>query len=78
MTLADIGALNAFGYDRRAALWQVPERGAPSGELFAEGVADLHGGTAESWTNPAGRSVACLAPLKPKQTERLRMLVRIT
>ncbi|MFN7982095.1 MAG: error-prone DNA polymerase [Vicinamibacterales bacterium] len=77
VTLADIGALNAFGYDRRAALWQVERVVRPSGELFAEGVADLHGGTAESWTN---RRTICrlLAPLKPKQTERLRMLVRIS
>jgi error-prone DNA polymerase len=34
VTLADIGALNAFGYDRRSALWQVEQAVRPSGELF--------------------------------------------
>jgi error-prone DNA polymerase len=36
VTLADIGALNAFGYDRRSALWQAERAIRPSGELFAE------------------------------------------
>ena len=35
-TLAEIGALNSFGYDRRSALWQVERAVRPSGELFAE------------------------------------------
>ena len=35
-TLADIGALNAFGYDRRSALWQVERAVRPTGELFAD------------------------------------------
>ena len=35
VTLADIGALNAFGYDRRSALWQAEQAVRPSGELFA-------------------------------------------
>nr|MDQ3349473.1 OB-fold nucleic acid binding domain-containing protein [Acidobacteriota bacterium] len=34
-TLAEIGALNAFGFDRRSALWQVERAVRPSGELFA-------------------------------------------
>jgi error-prone DNA polymerase len=34
VTLADIGALNTFGYDRRSALWQVERAVRPSGELF--------------------------------------------
>jgi error-prone DNA polymerase len=33
-TLADIGALNAFGHDRRTALWQVERAVRPAGELF--------------------------------------------
>ena len=33
-TLAEIGALNAFGYDRRAALWQAERAVRPAGELF--------------------------------------------
>jgi error-prone DNA polymerase len=35
-TLAAIGALNAFGYDRRGALWQIERAARPSGELFDE------------------------------------------
>jgi error-prone DNA polymerase len=36
VTLADVGALNAFGYDRRSALWQAERAIRPSGELFDE------------------------------------------
>jgi error-prone DNA polymerase len=35
-TLADIGALNAFGRTRRDALWQVERAVRPAGELFEE------------------------------------------
>ena len=34
VALADIGALNSFGYDRRSALWQAERAIRPSGELF--------------------------------------------
>ena len=34
-TLAEIGALNAFGHDRRSALWQIERAVRPAGELFA-------------------------------------------
>ncbi len=34
-TLAAIGALNAFGGDRRSALWQIERAARPAGELFA-------------------------------------------
>jgi error-prone DNA polymerase len=34
-TLAAIGALNAFGGDRRSALWQIERVARPAGELFA-------------------------------------------
>jgi DNA polymerase III alpha subunit len=34
--LAEIGALNALGYDRRSALWQVERIVRPAGELFAD------------------------------------------
>jgi error-prone DNA polymerase len=34
VTLADIGALNSFGYDRRSALWQAERAVRPSGDLF--------------------------------------------
>ena len=32
--LAEIGALAPFGYDRRAALWQIEKAVRPEGELF--------------------------------------------
>ena len=40
-TLAEIGALNAFGFDRRTALWQVEQAVRPAGELFSEPSSDL-------------------------------------
>jgi error-prone DNA polymerase len=36
VTLADVGALNGFGYDRRSALWQAERAVRPSGEMFDE------------------------------------------
>jgi error-prone DNA polymerase len=41
--LATIGALNAFGYDRRSALWQAERAIRPSGELFEEGQVGQEG-----------------------------------
>src|SRR5207249_1108052 len=41
VTLADIGALNSFGYDRRSALWQAERAVRPTGELFEEEFANL-------------------------------------
>ena len=35
-TLAEIGALNAFGHDRRSALWQIERAIRPAGELFRD------------------------------------------
>ncbi|HJR58593.1 MAG TPA: error-prone DNA polymerase [Vicinamibacterales bacterium] len=35
-TLAEIGALNSLGYDRRGALWQIERAVRPTGELFEE------------------------------------------
>src|SRR5688572_1921985 len=34
-TLAEIGALNSLGYDRRSAQWQIERAVRPGGELFA-------------------------------------------
>jgi error-prone DNA polymerase len=39
--LAEIGALNSFGYDRREALWQVERAIRPAGELFADPTSDI-------------------------------------
>jgi error-prone DNA polymerase len=35
-TLAEIGALNAFGHHRRSALWQIERAVRPAGELFEQ------------------------------------------
>jgi error-prone DNA polymerase len=40
-TLAEIGALNAFGHHRRSALWQIERAVRPSGELFKEEDSEL-------------------------------------
>ena len=34
VTLAEIGALNSFGYDRRTALWQIEWAVKKNGELL--------------------------------------------
>ncbi len=44
-TLAEIGALNAFGFDRRTALWQVEQANRPAGELFERGAIEERGAT---------------------------------
>ena len=41
VTLADVGALNVFGYDRRSALWQAERAIRPIGELFTTINAEL-------------------------------------
>ena len=41
VTLADVGALNVFGYDRRSALLQAERAIRPSGELFTTITAEL-------------------------------------
>jgi error-prone DNA polymerase len=70
VTLADVGALNSFGYDRRSALWQAERAVRPGGELFEEA------GEAE-WVEEAGSSspqppAPDECPLKPMtESERL-------
>ena len=34
VTRAEIGALNAFGHERRSALWQIEQAVRPEGDLF--------------------------------------------
>jgi error-prone DNA polymerase len=68
-TLAEIGALNAFGFDRRTALWQVEQAVRPAGELFEERV----GSPADSARDveqprnapPASPLAPRTSPLKP-------------
>ena len=51
-TLAEIGALNAFGFDRRTALWQIEKAVRPTGELFN----DASQRTSFNSPDPVGRS----------------------
>jgi error-prone DNA polymerase len=41
--LAEIGALNSLGHDRRSALWQVEQAVRPAGALFEEGADETVG-----------------------------------
>ena len=50
--LAEIGALNSFGYTRREALWQVERAIRPAGELFEEGQ---RAAAADSGSTEAGQ-----------------------
>jgi error-prone DNA polymerase len=52
-TLAEIGALNAFGFDRRTALWQVEQAIKPAGELFEERIAKGEGRRASASLAPS-------------------------
>ena len=56
-TLAEIGALNSFGYDRRSALWQIERAVRPAGELFEKERAP---------------SPECQAPIADRRTSPLR------
>jgi len=56
VTLADIGALNAFGYDRRSALWQAERAVRPSGALF--GVEEAGRAGEAGWAGEALEAVA--------------------
>ena len=64
-TLAAIGALNAFGFDRRTALWQVEQAVRPAGELFEE--AEDRRPTADDRTSDPGPRTSDLgaSPLRP-------------
>ncbi|HUE89378.1 MAG TPA: error-prone DNA polymerase [Vicinamibacterales bacterium] len=73
-TLAEVGALNSFGLDRRSALWQVERMVRPAGELFEEAVGEAE--SAESREPKADLSAAAFAkagsPLTPMtSSERL-------
>ena len=58
--LAEIGALNSFGYDRRSALWQAERAVRPAGELFDDDcedppIAEGEGGSREPQKRPSAR-----------------------
>jgi error-prone DNA polymerase len=58
-TLAEIGALNALGFDRRSALWQIEKAIRPAGELFS---AQTH----ESGDSENGQHFSALAGPHPR------------
>jgi error-prone DNA polymerase len=61
-TLASIGALNAFGCDRREALWQVARAVRPAGALFDESRPDAAAGPpVPSWADTPARPAARVA-----------------
>jgi len=67
LTLADIGALNAFGHHRRSALWQVERAVRPAGELFAGpldpgGSTGSNGSTGSEGSGSTGSDRACPLP----------------
>ncbi len=67
-TLAEIGALNAFGHDRRSALWQIERAVRPAGELFDETREDRDSRFAvRDSPDPASRmpDAGMMSPLRP-------------
>ena len=50
--LAEIGALNSLGHDRRSAMWQVERAIRPAGELFNSTLEAWHPGTLEPGRSP--------------------------
>jgi error-prone DNA polymerase len=81
-TLAEIGALNAFGYHRRSALWQIEKAIRPAGELFESDAtgqqspptprsphlrASRYGGQADFPTSPPPEHDSPLRPMSPPE-----------
>jgi error-prone DNA polymerase len=73
-TLAEIGALNAFGHDRRSALWQIERAVRPAGELYKHEESALGNPQGTSRTPPSAISnLQSKSPLKPMtRMERVR------
>ncbi|MBA3297304.1 MAG: hypothetical protein H0U19_10230, partial [Acidobacteria bacterium] len=67
-TLAEIGALNSLGYDRRSAQWQIERAVRPAGRLFAESEEksswELEVG---SWELPQSQPLSPLRPMSPPE-----------
>jgi error-prone DNA polymerase len=72
VTLADIGALNAFGYDRRSALWQAERAVRPSGELFEEGAGRAGEAGKAGWENSEFENSVFSPPALPALPALLR------
>ena len=69
--LAEIGALAAYGYDRRAALWEVERAARPDGELW-EADSDVPPAATDPAVSPADTPAAAISPL-PAMTPVERM-----
>lgn len=63
-TLAEIGALNAFGYDRRTALWQIEEACRAQGELFKQETAPSHAGDGGQRGDVASGPLPAMTPVE--------------
>ena len=61
-SLAEVGALNAFGLTRRSALWQVEKAGRPRGPLFRDGRSRTTPHRCPRWTRPSGSPATSRAP----------------
>jgi error-prone DNA polymerase len=61
-TLAEIGALNSLGYDRRSALWQIEKAVRPAGKLFEQNAASDSGQHLSMLAGPHPRSREPQAP----------------
>jgi error-prone DNA polymerase len=63
--LAEIGALNAFGFDRRTALWQIEKAVRPTGALFEEAEARIVPDAGPRAPDPD--SISPLRPMTPPE-----------
>jgi error-prone DNA polymerase len=63
VTLADVGALNGFGCDRRSALWQAERAIRPSGELFTEEKTAEHAENAEIVFENEHSAISAISPV---------------
>jgi error-prone DNA polymerase len=69
-TLAEIGALNAFGFHRRSALWQIEKAIRPAGELFEVATNELPNPRTPAFAEaPAGKPEhdSPLRPMSPPE-----------
>jgi error-prone DNA polymerase len=70
MTLADIGALNAFTHERRSALWQVERAVRPAGELFGDRDSGLRAQGSGPAAHDDGERERPERPERPERSER--------
>lgn len=63
-TLAEIGALNSLGYDRRSAQWQIEKAIRPAGEMFSKYEQSDPGPPVP---DPGTRREAPLRPMDPSE-----------